>query len=94
VTLDGTQCRVFVFDTIGIGVQPQTICVTDINGKLETWREVGSEPTYIASVMEEREGKVILRITCQERRGPGPGIYSYGITRAGIELLGAEYPGS
>jgi hypothetical protein len=98
VTLDGTQCRVFVFDREGFkswpGSQPQTICVADASGKLETWKEVGGEPMYASSTMEERDGKVILRITCEERRHPGPGIYSYGISRAGIELLGADYPGA
>jgi hypothetical protein len=98
VTLDGIQCRVFVFDRIWLkrwpGSQPQTICVADTNGKLETWKEVGGEPMYASSAMEERDGKVILRITCRERHHLGPGIYSYGISHAGIELLGADYPGS
>jgi hypothetical protein len=93
VTLDGIQCRVFVFVSVWSELRPPTVCVTDASGKLETWQEVVDwHMDTFRSAKVERDGKVILRITGQDRFG-GRIIYSHSISRAGIELLGREDAG-
>jgi hypothetical protein len=88
--IEGTLCRIFVFNSSyqgWPGSQAQTILLTDIGGRVITWKEVGGGPRFLLSCELKTidDGAVHLVITCKERHSTTPGKYTYRLTLRGIE---------
>jgi hypothetical protein len=85
--IEGTPCRIFLFGpSYGPWPGAQTILVTDVGGRVITWKEVGGEPFFLTCELETvNDGAVSLVITCEERRRSTPGKYTYRLTLRGIE---------
>jgi hypothetical protein len=88
--IDGRPCRIFLFDSPGQGwpgSQPQTILLTDVAGRVITWKEVGGcgDPILLSCELETISGALFLVITCEDARRETREKYTYRLTLRGIE---------
>jgi hypothetical protein len=91
--IEGRPCRIFLFNPL------QTILLTDVGGRVVTWRQVeavmnlgsvtamGQElgGEFLSCELETINGAVILIIACQDTRSARREQYCYRLTLRGID---------
>jgi hypothetical protein len=86
--IEGRPCRIFLFIPESWGEwELQTILLTDVAGRVITWKEVGGcgEPFFLSYELETIIGALFLVITCEDARRETREKYSYRLTLRGIE---------
>jgi hypothetical protein len=87
LTIEGRPCRVFLFNWPGSGWfgPPQTILLTDVGGRVITWKDIEGMPFFSSCELETSNGVVLLVVTREETKRESPGKYIYRLTLRGIE---------
>jgi hypothetical protein len=63
----------------------QTILITDVGGRVITWKEVGGEPSFISCDLETINGAPFLVVTCEDASSETRGKHTYRLTLRGID---------
>jgi hypothetical protein len=84
--IEGTPCRIFLFMPGPGWPGPQTILLTNVGGRVFTWKEVG-EDIFRSCELLTQDGAVSLVVRCHSARLEGPEMYThtYLLTLRGIE---------
>jgi hypothetical protein len=86
--IEGRPCRIFLFEPDWVmhsRPYPQTILLTDVKGKVITWKEVSGMTTYRCCELETSNGAVFLVVKYDDSRLKIPGEHTYRLDLRGIE---------